>query len=109
MFQILYKKPTVLIHPNKLKKILVCISLFTTWAIFAATPVKHMSHDHSNMEQHHEKVENHSMHHSVSTIPLSIMEAGTHKAGHFMISLRHMRMSMAVSYTHLTLPTILLV
>ena len=46
-----------------------------------------MDHDHQNMA-------NDSMHHSVSSIPLSIMEAGTHKAGHFMISLRHMKMSM---------------
>ena len=46
-----------------------------------------MDHDHQNMV-------NDSMHHSVSSIPLSIMEAGTHKAGHLMVSLRHMRMSM---------------
>tara|TARA_Y100000817_G_scaffold69109_1_gene52571 strand:- start:496 stop:1545 length:1050 start_codon:yes stop_codon:yes gene_type:complete len=62
--------------------------------MLADKPDEHMSHDHSHMDHNHEMMENQSMHHEVSSIPLSIMEAGTHKAGHFMFSLRHMRMSM---------------
>ena len=60
------------------------------------------------MDHEHQAMANDSMHHSVSTIPLSIMEAGTHKAGHFMISLRHMRMSMddnSLSLIHISEPT----
>ena len=62
--------------------------------MLADKPDEHISHDHSHMDHDHEMMENQSMHHEVSSISLSIMEAGTHKAGHFMISLRHMRMSM---------------
>ena len=62
--------------------------------MLADKPDEHMSHDHSHMDHNHEMMENQSMHHKVSSIPLSIMEAGNHKEGYFMFSLRHMRMSM---------------
>jgi len=77
-----------------MKKNLLYILLFLALTILADAPSESMPHDHSNMEQEHPKSDNHSMHHKVSTVPFTIMEAGTHKAGHFMVTLQHMRMSM---------------
>ena len=70
-----------------MKKIISSFLVLLTVSLSLKIASQSMDHDHQTMAHD-------SMHHSVSTIPLSIMEAGTHKAGHFMISLRHMRMSM---------------
>ena len=77
-----------------MRSFIICSLIFYTIEVFADTASESMSHDHTNMAHHPENLEDHSMHHKISSIPLSVMEAGTHKAGHFMISLRHMRMSM---------------
>ena len=70
-----------------MKKIISSFLVLLTVSLSLKIASQSMDHDHQTMAHD-------PMHHSVSTIPLSIMEAGTHKAGHFMISLRHMRMSM---------------
>ena len=70
-----------------MRKLILTFFLSSSLVILACDRSEPMSHDNSKMHDH-------SMHHDVSTIPISIMEAGTHEAGHFMIALRHMNMSM---------------
>ena len=70
-----------------MRKLILTFFLSSSLVILACDRSEPMSHDNSKMHDH-------SMHHDVSTIPISIMEAGTHEAGHFMIALRHMKMSM---------------
>tara|TARA_Y100000994_G_scaffold129771_1_gene106366 strand:+ start:242 stop:1324 length:1083 start_codon:yes stop_codon:yes gene_type:complete len=70
-----------------MKKLLLTFLMSSSLVILACDQSDPMSHDHSKMRDH-------SMHHEVSTVPISVMEAGTHEAGHFMIALRHMKMSM---------------
>ena len=59
-----------------------------------------MKHDHEmdghSMEQHemHVSEMDHSMHHGSHQSPIGVMGKQVHQKGHFMLSLRQMRMSM---------------
>ena len=55
-----------------MKNLLPFFFIFSASIILADKPDEHISHDHSHMDHDHEMMENQSMHHKVSSIPLEL-------------------------------------